>query len=950
MSGIFDQVINYAPPSLLLGTVTYKGTWSAATNTPTLLNPPSSITNGNYYVVSAAGTQFSLSFNIGDWIISNGSAWEKVDNTDAVSSVFGRMGAVVGVSTDYSSVGITATAVGASSPSTGAFTTLSSTSTTTLNSTTIPASKTLVVTTDKISVLAATTSAELAGVISDETGSGALVFATSPTITTPVIAQINDASGNETLKLASIASAVNEVTIENAATGSAVHISASGGDASVGLHLAGKGASGYVNVQDSTDATKRIMFNAAGGTTNTRTMLSSTQTVDRTLSLPDATDTLVGRATTDTLTNKTITGGILNGTLGAITPSTIAATTISATTSISVINASGQANSTLDATSADAVLRYKIGGVEKATIRVNNADQNLIFEVGASERAKVTSTGLNSTAIGATTPSTGAFTTVGATGDITASGGNILNTSGGTIPIRFSGATTGSSVARFANTGGDTFFGVEGNATNNLIVGCTAYDTIIRGPSGIAFSANAGSNMQMRISSAGAAITGTLSATGKITGPANTVDSGLVVGAIESQTYAVNNAWVANNTYFDGSAFKFRATGYAAAIRFGTGSIALATFGTGSAGATATEATMAFFNSTGLGIGTSSPANKLHIQGSGLSQAVILDNTGSGGKRYDVLSSSSGSGYGSGSFVIEDQAVGARLLINSSGNVGIGTTSPGIMDSTSGTTRRYLTIKGNAGVGVVEVAATLADADNTGVGQYSFIDVNSTGDKRTALIYGLTSGATANNRGGQLGFYTKSDNATLIDRMWITNTGNVGIGTSSPAATTNGMSFIPAGGGTDIPQIAVAGNSASATNYPLTVYSTSAAGYKFYVTYSGVVNAVNTAISAISDIRLKENIVTLDVGLEEIMALKPRKFDWKTGKGKDIKGDRGFIAQEFEKVFPDLIDEWQDPAPEGEEPYKSVRADLLPVIVKALQELKLDNDSLRKRLAALESK
>ncbi|NBW13283.1 MAG: hypothetical protein EBR82_35270 [Caulobacteraceae bacterium] len=163
------------------------------------------------------------------------------------------------------------------------------------------------VTTDKISVLAATTSAELAGVISDETGSGVLVFGTSPTITTPVIAQINDANGNETLKLASIASAVNEVTIENAATGNAVHISATGGDASVGLHLVGKGASGYVNVQDSTDATKRIIFNAAGGTTGTRTMLSSTQTVDRTLSLPDATDTLVGKATTDTLTNKTLT-------------------------------------------------------------------------------------------------------------------------------------------------------------------------------------------------------------------------------------------------------------------------------------------------------------------------------------------------------------------------------------------------------------------------------------------------------------------------------------------------------------------------------------------------------------------------------------------------------------------------------------------------------------------
>jgi hypothetical protein len=58
---------------------------------------------------------------------------------------------------------------------------------TSINATTIPSTKTLVVTTDKLSVHAATTSAELAGVISDETGSGALVFGTSPTIATPVI-------------------------------------------------------------------------------------------------------------------------------------------------------------------------------------------------------------------------------------------------------------------------------------------------------------------------------------------------------------------------------------------------------------------------------------------------------------------------------------------------------------------------------------------------------------------------------------------------------------------------------------------------------------------------------------------------------------------------------------------------------------------------------------------
>jgi len=56
---------------------------------------------------------------------------------------------------------------------------------TSINGTSIPSTKTLVVTTDKLSALAATTSTELAGVISDETGSGSLVFATSPTLVTP---------------------------------------------------------------------------------------------------------------------------------------------------------------------------------------------------------------------------------------------------------------------------------------------------------------------------------------------------------------------------------------------------------------------------------------------------------------------------------------------------------------------------------------------------------------------------------------------------------------------------------------------------------------------------------------------------------------------------------------------------------------------------------------------
>jgi hypothetical protein len=84
------------------------------------------------------------------------------------------------------------------------------------------------------------------------------------------------------------------------------------------------------------------------------------------------------------------------------------------------------------------------------------------------------------------------------------------------------------------------------------------------------------------------------------------------------------------------------------------------------------------------------------------------------------------------------------------------------------------------------------------------------------------------------------------------------------------------------------------------------------------------------------------------MALKPRKFDWKAGKGKDKKGDRGWIAQEFETVFPEMIQTWKDPAPEGEEPYKAVNADLIPILVKAIQELNTKVEAQAVRIAELE--
>jgi len=79
----------------LIGGSIFQGTWNASTNTPTLVSSVG--TNGHYYIVSVAGTtnlDGITDWQIGDWAIFAGTTWEKVDNTDAVSSVNGFTGAV----------------------------------------------------------------------------------------------------------------------------------------------------------------------------------------------------------------------------------------------------------------------------------------------------------------------------------------------------------------------------------------------------------------------------------------------------------------------------------------------------------------------------------------------------------------------------------------------------------------------------------------------------------------------------------------------------------------------------------------------------------------------------------------------------------------------------------------------------------------------------------------
>lgn len=75
----------------------YQGTWNASTNTPTLTS--STGTSGYYYIVNVAGTtnlDGITDWEVGDWaVFSSTGVWQKIDQSNTVTSVNGQVGAVV---------------------------------------------------------------------------------------------------------------------------------------------------------------------------------------------------------------------------------------------------------------------------------------------------------------------------------------------------------------------------------------------------------------------------------------------------------------------------------------------------------------------------------------------------------------------------------------------------------------------------------------------------------------------------------------------------------------------------------------------------------------------------------------------------------------------------------------------------------------------------------------
>jgi hypothetical protein len=356
-----------------------------------------------------------------------------------------------------------------------------------------------------------------------------------------------------------------------------------------------------------------------------------------------------------------------------------------------------------------------------------------------------------------------------------------------------------------------------------------------------------------------------------------------------------------------------------------TGALALSTGSTSPITFNVNVSEVGRFTSTGLGIGTSSPSQKLHVVAAGGYNATFSENSSNKVRLQFYVDGNEAalvSGYDTTAKPMTFYTGGSlRATLDTSGNLGLGVTPSAWNTSRKvfqGTGGSLMLTSGNNSLAVL-FANTFENTSgsyryqNTGSASY-YQQYNSVHSWYTA----------ASGTAGNAITFTQAMSLTASGD-WLLGKTNAGLANNGIWITSAGQSYntIPDGENT------------------LHVYSSAASAYRFYVSSGGTINATNTTITAISDQRLKENIRDLDDGLATVMALKPRKFDWKDGKGANIKNARGFIAQEFETVLPDMIEEWLDPAPEGEAPYKAVNANLIPTLVKAIQELKLEFDAYK---------
>ena len=328
-------------------------------------------------------------------------------------------------------------------------------------------------------------------------------------------------------------------------------------------------------------------------------------------------------------------------------------------------------------------------------------------------------------------------------------------------------------------------------------------------------------------------------------------------------------------------------------------------------------------NSSGnVGIGTASPLARLNVQADNNnsdSGQLIVSGATSSSKRLS-LGFNTTSNYGFVQSIIAGDNYYPLVLQPTAGNVGIGTTSPNTTLQVTG-----------------DITQTWASSMDRFVGsKFSTsyeLGLHFIESSRETRIVSKAADST-----GLISFYT---GVTPTEKMRLTSDGNLLVGTTSVIQT--GMLSVA---GAICSQTASAGFSANLTT---------SSGDQFYFRTNSGANlagyitcptASTTSYLSVSDYRLKENVLPMTGALAKIAQLNPCTYTW---KADGLQG-QGFIAHELQAVVPDCVAGEKDAVDaEGKPKYQGVDTSfLVATLTAAIQEQQALIADLTTRLTALE--